>query len=211
MLQSWIAIGEAWGHQELLPLCGLEVLIGLIPLGMGVPLQASGQQEGLLEERHRYGWRLVYHCKSSSPSSGRGTEDLMVSLILYWRMSMQGNRMLNTQCERLADPENHPFAFRASSAISIIFSWGEDFAVERKVVEWSVYKAKNNCIYGLGVWDLFGSDHLYLSALHTGGKLLDSLKCWAFYNNNNNNLKIFPAVKGCSFSFISHYVCKTNW
>lgn len=51
----------------------------------------------------------------------------------------------------------------------------------------------------------------YTSTLHTGGKLLDSLNCWLFYNNNNNNLKIFPAVKGCNFSFMDHYVCKTNW
>lgn len=50
-----------------------------------------------------------------------------------------------------------------------------------------------------------------MAALHTGGKLLDSLKCWLFYNNNNNNLKIFPAVGGCNFSFVGHYVCKTNW
>lgn len=83
--------------------------------------------------------------------------------------------------------------------------------MEQKVGEWSVCKGKSHSVYGLGVKDLFGRDHLYLSALHTGGKLLDSLKRWLFYNNTNNNLNIFPAVGRCSFSLIDHYVCKTNW
>lgn len=83
--------------------------------------------------------------------------------------------------------------------------------MEQKVGEWSVCKGKSHSVYGLGVKDLFGRDHLYLSALHTGGKLLDSLKRWLFYNNTNNNLSIFPAVGGRNFSLIGHYVCKTNW
>lgn len=64
--------------------------------------------------------------------------------------------------------------------------------MEQKVGEWSVCKGKSNSIYGLGVKDLFGPDHLCLSVLHTGDKLLDSLKCWLFYNNTNNNLN-FPS------------------
>lgn len=64
--------------------------------------------------------------------------------------------------------------------------------MQQKVGEWSVCKGKSNSIYGLGVKDLFGPDHLCLSVLHTGDKLLDSLKCCLFYNNTNNNLN-FPS------------------
>lgn len=64
--------------------------------------------------------------------------------------------------------------------------------MEQKVGEWSFCKGKSNSIYGLGVKDFFGPEHLYLSVLHTGDKLVDSLKCWLFYNNSNNNLN-FPS------------------
>lgn len=46
--------------------------------------------------------------------------DLTDSPFPHRGVRMWGNVMLNTQGQGLGDPENHPFAFKAYSAISII-------------------------------------------------------------------------------------------
>lgn len=119
--------------------------------------------------------------------------------------------MFNTQQQGLRDPENHPFAFKAYSATSRISQEEGILLCNRRLGNGVFVKGKVILFMGWESKTFFGPDHLYLSVLHTEDKLLDSLKCWLFYNNTNNNIKIFPAVGGCSFSLIGHYVCKTNW
>lgn len=61
------------------------------------------------------------HCKLPRPGWwGKDGGDLMDPPFPLRGARMWGSVMLNTQRHGLGDPENHPFTFKAYSAISII-------------------------------------------------------------------------------------------
>lgn len=75
-----------------------------------------------LEERLGCGWRWEAAIASPLPPGwwGKGGGDLTDPPFPLWGARMWGSVMLNTQWQGLGDPENHPFTFKAYSAISII-------------------------------------------------------------------------------------------